>query len=265
MGTKALRMKPQSKSGRALCCRALHGRGFRSASGAAFLTAALFCGACDYQPPAIPKGAQRITAGLYQYRTADWHTVYYPDGKLYIKGHLKNGVPSGLWQYFTHDGRVTTTGSYKDGLRTGRWEFRNSTGGLYMELHYAPEPKRLDYLLLSGNKVGNENGPYRRYYENGEIEEEGSYLGGSLEGRLRHYYPGKRLAYEGMYRSDRKHGKWSHYYPDGSLKREAHYQNGRLHGRIVNYYKNGGIYNISFYENGIRKGRPEIREFAARK
>lgn len=216
-----------------------------------FIFLGFFILSCKQLPDGVPDQAKRIGAGFWRHTGKSRIRYFYPDGILYQEGQLQNGQLNGRWISYSHDGIKTTLGQYENNLRVGQWRFYDSAKNLYLILHYAPKPRRMDYLLLSGNKVGNENGKYERYYPDHIIEEKGYYSGGSLHGMVQHYYPTGKLAFKGLYKNDKKEGHWIHYHANGSIKREEHWKANQLDGMLRNYYFEGQLYNQAKYSNGV--------------
>lgn len=46
---------------------------------------------------------------------------YYDDGTLQSEGNMKNGLPTGIWKYYTPNGQLHQVGEYVMGKRNGRW------------------------------------------------------------------------------------------------------------------------------------------------
>jgi len=69
---------------------------------------------------------------------------------------------------------------------------------------------------------GIQRGPYRTYYENGQIEREGSYQG-SQEGLWTNYRPDGRKLEEGEFRHGKRHGRWKSW-DDRGRQRQANYR-----------------------------------------
>lgn len=46
---------------------------------------------------------------------------YYDDGTLQSEGNMKDGLPTGVWKYYTPNGMLNQVGEYIQGKRHGRW------------------------------------------------------------------------------------------------------------------------------------------------
>ncbi|MBE7438627.1 MAG: hypothetical protein HS115_09265 [Spirochaetales bacterium] len=156
------------------------------------------------------------------------------------------------------DGKtVTTSGEYRNDWRYGRWEFRDAQGAIVQTMEYRPEPRRTFGFLITTD-YGNENGPYRRYFPDGSLEEEGQFISGYYEGRLKRYHRNGKLALEGTLHRDEPVGLWKSYYASGTLYREMHYQDGKLQGALRVYDPDGRLKYSTEYSAGQKIGPDEL-------
>ncbi len=58
----------------------------------------------------------------------------------------------------------------------------------------------------------NQTGPYKVYYESGQVQEEGSYKDGKKDGPFKAYYESGQLQEEGVYKDDNLDGPFKAYY-----------------------------------------------------
>jgi len=126
-------------------------------------------------------------------------------GLIYQEGFLKNGKWDGISKVYHPNGELNMVGSYTDGLKVGDWKIYSKTtrylesqglkGYLYIEMEYKDDYSLDEYEDLNAKKFtdGIKEGSYKRYYSNGNIEE------------------------EGMYKNDQKVGTWKKYSFDGEL------------------------------------------------
>ncbi len=129
-------------------------------------------------------------------------------------------------------------------------------------------------------KTGKRQGPYRFFYPNGKVMEEGWYeqdslhgtrrlyyesgqlqaeehiVEGSYEGPWRSWYPSGRLDMEGRYENDKMSGVWKRYYESGQLMEEVTFADNLENGPFREYWPNGrlkaeGTYKDGDYEHGL--------------
>lgn len=110
---------------------------------------------------------------------------------------------------------------------------------------------------------GKETGPWKFYYENGKLKEEGSFKDGKETGLWKTYFENEKLKETGNYKNGLKDGEWKTYFENGNLDIVVNHKDGKLVGEGKTYYQNGklnGIGNHSadgkyitqklYYENG---------------
>lgn len=93
-----------------------------------------------------------------------------------------------------------------DGRKTGYWETDNERG-VY--------------------KNGIEDGPWKTYHENGQLQRNGSYINGKRDGYWETYHENGNLAGKGSYIDDKKDGIWEEYFHDGEFWYKGEYKNGK--------------------------------------
>lgn len=103
-------------------------------------------------------------------------------------------------------------------------------------------------------------GPYKCYYENGTIEEEGEWADDGKNGWMnvgvkRYYYENGQPKWEYNYNSKgKREGNDKSWYENGQLKYESQYKNNQLNGVYKSYYKNGILKDEKQYKNGKKDG-----------
>ncbi len=75
---------------------------------------------------------------------------YYDDGTLQSEGTMKNGLPTGVWKYYTPNGQLNQVGEYVMGKRNGRWlrgdlSKTNYLGDICLNPNLPDLEKRLQY------------------------------------------------------------------------------------------------------------------------
>jgi antitoxin component YwqK of YwqJK toxin-antitoxin module len=54
-------------------------------------------------------------------RMNDYVKNYYDNGTIQSEGNVKNGLPTGVWKFYTPNGMLNQVGEYVSGKRNGRW------------------------------------------------------------------------------------------------------------------------------------------------
>ncbi|MFN5417797.1 MAG: toxin-antitoxin system YwqK family antitoxin [Flavobacteriia bacterium] len=75
---------------------------------------------------------------------------YYDDGTLQSEGNMKDGLPTGVWKYYTPNGMLNQVGEYVQGKRHGRWlkgdlSKTNYIGDICMNPNLPDLEKRVEY------------------------------------------------------------------------------------------------------------------------
>lgn len=75
---------------------------------------------------------------------------YYDDGTLQSEGNMKDGLPTGIWKYYTPNGMLNQVGEYVQGKRNGRWlkgdlSKTNYIGDICMNPNLPDLEKRVEY------------------------------------------------------------------------------------------------------------------------
>lgn len=93
------------------------------------------------------------------------------------------------------------------------------------------------------------------YYESGQLSELYHLKDGLLHGQYAIYYEEGQVESEGTYTDGNEVGTFTEYYVDGSLMMVSNYKEGLLHGKMINYYENGQIESEGTYEDGNLNGK----------
>lgn len=80
-----------------------------------------------------------------------------------------------------------------------------------------------------------------------------SFANGKLDGPYRAFYPNGHLKEEGVFKNGLREDEWTCWFPNGNIRSHRSYAAGRLHGVQRVYYANGTLW----LEYGMRKGEYE--------
>ncbi len=166
-------------------------------------------------------------------------TVWNEKGQIFSETNLDElGRENGTSKtFFPETGALLSVGNFKSGEREGIWEWYFPDGKIYYRSGYSPDKKR--QVWIATNVLGNEHGIHERYYDNGNIEERGTYEFGLKVGRWEKFFKNGKQEHFGSYSSDKKIGIWVYLYPNGNKVAEEKYdENGKLINRTT-FYPNG--------------------------
>ncbi len=234
----------------------------------------------------------RLT-GLWNY--------YYPDGTLNQKGFYYLDLQDSTWEVYFNNGNISSKENYKHGVPSGEWTTWNEQGTMIQKMQYTSDgtqmvlntwdskgrPEVIDgngifKLLFTNGKVletsaiknGNKTGSYKKYYENGTMDEEGEYRDGVYYMMNAWTIDGVPTVVkgEGQYENDSginagftisglvqnglKSGKWTISSSENqTTTQELNYMNGKLEGTNVVYFEGGEVNAEGNFKNDKREGK----------
>jgi antitoxin component YwqK of YwqJK toxin-antitoxin module len=192
---------------------------------------------------------------------------------LYYKGQFKDGVPTGVWEWYYPTGKLMTimthvkgdeitdnVNYYDDGkskmsegrfvkkkidgkekrCREGQWKMYDSSGILRSDELYS------DSLLTGLSKY---------YYDNGAIASMIQFNQGVKNGPFTDYHENGKKKREGTYEADSFEGKLKQWFENGTLEIEGQYQKGQQFGTWYYYEMNGTLKMAVLYKNGTEVKR----------
>lgn len=101
-------------------------------------------------------------------------TLYYPNGKVEQVEHYTDDKFDGPFVSFYEQGQKHEVGQFANEFRTGKWL-----------LYYKDGRLKSEYLY--NGKSNDENGPYKEYFKDGKIAEEGQMIEGDNDGPVTYY------------------------------------------------------------------------------
>jgi antitoxin component YwqK of YwqJK toxin-antitoxin module len=113
------------------------------------------------------------------------------------------------------------------------------------------EPKIVKEDDFEEPKVDVINGELVKYYDNGQLEEKGSY---KKEGEWVKYWSNGRLRSKENFKNGREEGEYFHYHESGELQQKGNFKNGEQDGEWISYFKDGKIGSKGSYKNGKPEG-----------
>ena len=60
--------------------------------------------------------------------------INHPNGKLYLKGELKNDEKEGTWEFYYDNGQLQAVEKYSDGRAVGIWKYYEENGRLIKKI-----------------------------------------------------------------------------------------------------------------------------------
>jgi antitoxin component YwqK of YwqJK toxin-antitoxin module len=187
-----------------------------------------------------PKPTNIKYKAQYNHRLRQWNYddgknefIWFEDGKLFRYAEKSGNLYHGKFIQYFRNGNVSQEGVYDSGYRVGKWTYYFPNGGVYLIINYNKYPADKERFSLNSS-FGNENGPYVRYYDNGQIEEKGFYYAGRFHHTRIHYYKNGKKQFEILYNQGKKNGIAKYYDDQERLIREEFYQNDIL-TKMIHY------------------------------
>ena len=99
------------------------------------------------------------------------------------------------------------------------------------------------------------NGPYKEYWDNGQLRVECNFKNGEYDGLFRSYHEDTGRLYEQFTFKDGKHdGPYEYYHDNGQLREKGTIKDGELDGPVELYYDNGLLWEKCAFKNGKKDG-----------
>jgi antitoxin component YwqK of YwqJK toxin-antitoxin module len=136
----------------------------------------------------------------------EW-TFLDPQGVVMSKGNFAVDQPDGQWEYYYANGQLRSQGKFDAGKQLGLWVAWTEAGAKIEEIEYTEEG--VSRILNTWDDRGrpvitNGVGPYKSYYDGGQLME------------------------VGVIRDGVRTGSWKTYYESGSPQKEGEYNKGVL-------------------------------------
>jgi antitoxin component YwqK of YwqJK toxin-antitoxin module len=103
--------------------------------------------------------------------------------------------------------------NYSNGRLSGLTENYYPSGSVSQQLYYNSDQK---------------NGPWTRFFENGDTMMKANYTEGMLHGEYISFYPEGKLQITGTYVNDLKDGDWNYFSEEGEILSVIKYDNGTV-------------------------------------
>lgn len=214
--------------------------------------------------------------GLWRY--------FYPNMVAKEDGRFKNDKKHGYWKTYDEEGNLLETLKYENGIlipdpeELAKLDIKReyhpnaqvkSVGsynkGVKEGVHreYSLEGKVTAAKIYSKGKVigegivddqGRRQGPWKEFYESGELKSEGNYKNGLREGEWVFYYRDGKEEQRGSYYKGEPDGEWKWTYNNGQTWREETFVEGFEDGLAIEYNDTGKVVAKGNFISGEREG-----------
>lgn len=208
-----------------------------------------------------------------------YYVSYYINGKMDIQGWYKDGNKEGDWLYYDVKGNLVKHNYYIGGDLYGHVDFFEDNGKLserdvykygYIDKVYLYDSaEKISYTYTSdkgngkflstypnGNPLHEFNfvngifdGPSKRYYYDGKLSKECTYLMNDYQGADIGYYDNGKMRYNYTCDEDNYEDTARDYYPNGNLQQICEYEDDDRNGQEKYYYENGKLAYTCNYQD----------------
>ncbi len=134
-------------------------------------------------------------------------------------------------------GNIYEEGRYTDNRRIGVWKRYWPNGKVMSEVTYL---------------MGLPKGPYTTYYPDGSTEEQGTWDLDRNTGAFKRWHPNGKVAQEFLFDSyGTRDGEQKYYHENGELEVDVHIKQGREEGTLKRFFPNGELAEVAEFHDGV--------------
>jgi len=187
---------------------------------------------------------------------------FYENGKVKWEGTYRNDKKNGYFKEYSEDGNLMNTTKYiDDELQQDVKELKSYE--IKTEYYPSGNPK----IVASYNKNNVLEGVRRDYSEDGKIikafiYDNGVVVGNGIvdekglkQGPWKEFFETGQLKGEGVFENGKRIGNWKFYYKNGTIEEQGSYlKNEKADGNWVWYYENGQKLREQSFDAGVESG-----------
>ena len=213
--------------------------------------------------------------------------------KVFYEGQFKDDKPYGRFTYYYKNGKVKSFMDYSSDGKVARSKVYSDNGNMFARGKYIGKQKDSTWVYFNihgklqsienwklGEKHGIEviflskadtsevkywrdglqHGPWRQYYDNGNLKMKANMIDHEFEGKVTFYFKSGRRNIEGRYVNGLREGSWYHYHEDGSIEMQVLYRGGEMvkekreNGVFIEWLEPEIPLSEISYENGLKNG-----------
>lgn len=183
-------------------------------------------------------GNVRYTGQFKDDRPYGQFKYFYKSGALQaVSNYSVDGVIA-ITQTFHENGAPMAEGKYVRQKKDGKWKYYSDIDScLIAEEHYKHgvlEGESITYYPETGNSAeifiytaGKREGPYRKFFPDGNKMTKGTYTNDLLEGDFTLYYPNGKIQLKGQYKNGQQIGNWNYFDEEGNAIQEEDFKNNK--------------------------------------
>ncbi len=183
-------------------------------------------------------------------KTGKWKKVY-SNGKTRYEGQFDKGMPVGTFKYYNADGKLTTILTYSEGGHFAVCKMYYVKGKLQASGYYRDKKKDSVWLYYSEEtqkvvaeehyKNGVKNGPWRIFFDNGNLSSEVFWKDGKKDGPWKEFFQDGTPRLSANYKNDKLDGDYKIYNVGGRIIKKGKYVKGKADGEWITYDDSGKI------------------------
>jgi antitoxin component YwqK of YwqJK toxin-antitoxin module len=182
-------------------------------------------------------------------REGVWIRVYKSNPKvMYYKGSFKNGVPTGLFEFYNDKGLLKSTVNHIQDTTI------NDVVNYYADGRTFNSKGRYVGKVVARKWERQKQGKWEFFDADGRLIRFENYKDNLLNGESKVYYANGQVSHEMMYLEDKMNGPFTEYTIEGKVSKKGGYKNGIYDGNIVVNYDSGKKKEEGKFANGMRDG-----------
>lgn len=202
-----------------------------------------------------------------------WKKAYENNAVYKYVGQFKDDKPYGKFVYYYESGDVQAVINFSDDGSVGYSKMYHESGYMMARGKYVNQLKDSTWVYFDDRgiisyqesyKNGKLDGDYIVYYEpvDGQylIAKHYKYREGLLHGEFKTYHPNMQIESEGVYDNGNLNGTVTHYYPNGKAMRIERWQYAVKHGYWIFYDETGKQVGYKLYWEGVQLKGPALEK-----
>jgi len=182
-------------------------------------------------------------------REGVWIRVYKTNPKvMYYKGNFKNGVPTGVFEFYNDKGLLKSTVNHIQDTTI------NDVVNYYADGKTLNSKGRYVGKVVARKWERQKQGKWEFFDADGRLIRFENYKDNLLNGESKVYYANGQVSHEMMYLGDKMNGPFTEYTIEGKVSKKGGYKNGIYDGNIVVNYDSGKKKEEGKFVNGMRDG-----------
>jgi antitoxin component YwqK of YwqJK toxin-antitoxin module len=188
-------------------------------------------------------------------------TIWLPNGTIYSQATYEQGTPTGdVLEVDPKTGQPKRVATYSDGRKLttntvkGRTPKHKKSEEQYLEpktvQQTADDFWTMKFAEYTAEGEAMRHGPSRLWFDNGQIQQEGTYQYGKKQGTFTYYYENGQVAATGEFHDDQPEDVWVWWHRNGQKSTVGKYDNGRQTGDWRWWNEDGKLANQVAYNEG---------------